>query len=560
MSLLDYIVMVVYWVSILASGVVFSRTGANMRSFFAADGQAPWWLSGLSLYMSFFSAGAFVVWGGMAYEHGWVAITIQWTTSLGGFLTAWFLAHRWKRTGVLTVGEFIRYRLGPAAHQFYTYAYTFFGVFTAAGLLYPVSKMVSVTSGLPLSVCCIALGAMITLYTAVGGLWAVLVTDTLQFVVLMAALLIVAPLALRDVGGIHEFLTKVPDDYWNLVHGPYTWLFVGSYAVYHLYMLGGKWPYVQRYTSVRDERAARKVAILFGVLYLFNPILFFLPAMLYRAVDPGLTGLQVEDAFILMARRVLPTGLIGLMLAAMLSSSASAANTMLNMLSAVFTQDIYHNLLHRQASERSLMIVARLSTFMFGALMIGVALIVPFIGGLVEMILSIAAITGGATFLPPIWALFSKRISATAVLSASVLALAISLFFKLVTPSLFGFGLNRAMEMTVGVGVPTLVLLAFELSLKARGVTSPGVKYFESHRLSLPKTEAATLQSRFGAKVVAYSILYIGTCLLMLGWLAPHGRLLVMSIAAGVLATGTLAAWLTRSDSDVHPAPEATER
>jgi hypothetical protein len=176
------------------------------------------------------------------------------------------------------------------------------------------------------------------------------------------------------------------------------------------------------------------------------------------------------------------------------------------------------------------------------------------------MILSIAAITGGATFLPPIWALFSKRISATAVLSASVLALAISLFFKLAAPPLIGFGLNRAMEMTVGVGVPTLVLLAFELSLKARGVTSPGVGCFESHRLSLPKTEAATVQSRFGAKVVAYSILYIGTCLLMLGWLAPHSRLLVVSIASAVLATGAVATWLTRADSKVRSASGASER
>ena len=545
MAPLDYLVMAVYCISILASGVIFSRTGANLRSFFAADGQAPWWLSGLSLYMSFFSAGAFVVWGGMAYEHGWVAITIQWTTSLGGFVTACFLAHRWKRTGVLTVGEFVRYRLGAGAQQFYTYAYTLFGVFTAGGLLYPVSKMVSVVSGLPLSACCIGLGVLITVYTAVGGLWAVLVTDTLQFVVLMAALLIAAPLALQDVGGLDAFLSGVPQDYFDFVHGPYTWLFVASYAVYHLYMLGGKWPYVQRYTSVPDERSARKVAILFGVLYIFNPILFFLPAMLYRAVDPNMTGLAVENAFILMARRVLPAGLIGLMLAAMLSSSASSANTMLNMLSAVFTQDICHNLIRRNSSERSLMVVARLSTFLFGAAMIGVALMVPHIGGLVEMILSIAAITGGATLLPPIWALLSKRISSSEAVWASVLALAVSLFFKLISPALFGLRLSRATEMTVGVGVPTAVLLAFELELRMRGTLSAGVARFEAHRAKSATFAAPSLQSRFGARVVAYSTLYIGACLLGLGWLASRGRLLVIGIAVAVLAGGALSVWLT---------------
>lgn len=545
MAPLDYIVMAVYCVSILASGVIFSRTGANMKSFFAADGEAPWWLSGLSLYMSFFSAGAFVVWGGMAYEHGLVALNIQWTTSLCGFAVAIFLAHRWKRTGVMTVGEFIRHRLGAGAQQFYTYAYTFFGVFTAGGLLYPVSKMVSVTSGLPLPLCCAVLGAVITIYTAVGGLWAVLVTDTLQFVVLMAALLIAAPLALRTAGGIESLVAGAPEGYFHLVHGPYNWLFVVAYALYHLYMLGGKWPYVQRYTSVPDERSARKVAALFGVLYIFNPVLFFLPAMLYRTVNPHLTGLQVEDAFILMARKILPTGLVGLMLAAMLSSSASAANTMLNMLSAVFTRDIYQNLIRRDASERASMIVARLSTCVFGALMITVALIVPLVGGLVEMILSLAAITGGATLLPPIWALCSKRISASAAITASAIALGASVFLKILGPPLLGLKLNRAAEMAVGVGIPTVVLIVFELALLARGVVSPGVARFEAHRASLrPSGGASSVQSRFGATVVAYSILFIGTCLLLLGWLAPHSQRLVLSVAALVLAVGALAVWL----------------
>jgi hypothetical protein len=218
------------------------------------------------------------------------------------------------------------------------------------------------------------------------------------------------------------------------------------------------------------------------------------------------------------------------------------------MLSAVFTQDIYHNLIRRNASERSLMIVARLSTFLFGAAMIGVALMVPHIGGLVEMILSIAAITGGATLLPPIWALLSRRISSAHAIWASALALAVSLFFKLISPALFGFRLNRAMEMTVGVGVPTAVLLAFELVLRARGATSEGVARFAVHRGQLPPAAAPSLQSRFGARVVACSTVYIGVCLFLLGWFANHGRMLVTVIAAGVIAGGALALWLTYRD------------
>lgn len=538
MQLADVIVLIVYSVSILIAGMIFSRTGKNMQSFFAADGQAPWWLSGLSLYMSFFSAGAFVVWGGIAYEHGWVAITIQWTTSLGGFAVAWLLARRWKRTGVLTVGEFVRYRLGAGAQQFYTYLYTLFGIFTAGGLLYPVSRMVSVTSGFSLSACCIVVGCIITAYTAVGGLWAVLVTDTLQFVVLMAGLTILLPLSLSDIGGFGRFLNRLPSGFFDLVHGEYDWWFIISYAIYHFYMLGGKWPYVQRYTSVPDERSARKVALLFGCLYIFNPILFFLPAMIYRAIDPSMSGIRAEDAFILMSRRVLPAGLMGLMLAAMLSSSASAANTILNMLAAVFTHDIYRNLLHRTAPERLLMMAARLSTVLFGAAMIGVALLVPRVGGLVELILSIAAITGGATLLPPIWALLSRRIGTKAAICASLAGLGVSLFFKFAAPLLFGVRLTRGIEMAVGVGVPTLVLAVFEIVAARRGATDPGVQRFLFHREGLRSRTATGGDQRFGARVVGWAVLYVGICLLLLSAFVPHNRILVSAVSIAVLAGG----------------------
>src|SRR3546814_9163981 len=79
MSSLDYWVVIVFSIGILVAGLALSDKRANMTSFFAAGGAVPWWMSGLSLYMSFFSAGTFVVWGSIAYEHGWVAVMIQWT-------------------------------------------------------------------------------------------------------------------------------------------------------------------------------------------------------------------------------------------------------------------------------------------------------------------------------------------------------------------------------------------------------------------------------------------------------------------------------------------------
>ena len=92
MSLLDFIMVALLTIGVLSAGMAFAKQGKNMTSFFAAGGAVPWQTSGLSLFMSFFSAGTFVVWGSVAYLHGWVAISIQWTMALAGLLVGTCIA------------------------------------------------------------------------------------------------------------------------------------------------------------------------------------------------------------------------------------------------------------------------------------------------------------------------------------------------------------------------------------------------------------------------------------------------------------------------------------
>ena len=103
----DYIVIIIFSLGILIAGLSFSGSGKNMKSFFAAGGAVPWWISGLSLFMSFFSAGTFVVWGSIAYTHGWVSVSIQWTMAIAGFIIGFFIAPRWHKARVLTAAEYI---------------------------------------------------------------------------------------------------------------------------------------------------------------------------------------------------------------------------------------------------------------------------------------------------------------------------------------------------------------------------------------------------------------------------------------------------------------------
>lgn len=471
MTILDYITIVLFALGVLLAGLSFSKTGKDMKSFFAAGGAVPWWIGGLSLFMGFFSAGTFVVWGSIAYTRGLVAITIQACMCVAGFLVAIFIAPRWKRTRVLTVAEYITNRLGLKVQKSYTYLFLLISMFTTGSFLYPVAKIVEVSTGLPLQSSILLLGAISILYVTVGGLWAVVVTDVLQFVILTAAVLIVVPLSFDKVGGVASFVEQVPDGFFNLLNGEYTIYFIIAFCLYNLFFLGGNWSYVQRYTTVRSEKDARKIGLLFGALYFVSPILWMLPPMIYRVYNGDLPGLADEGAYLLMCKEALPKGLLGLMLGGMIFATASSLNGTLNISAGVFTNDIYKRLVP-QVSDKKLMRVARYSTIGFGLLAVVVALLIPLMGGIVNVVISVAALTGVPLYLPIIWTLFSKRQNNKTILFTTLASLGVNALFKFITP-LFGFSLDRGMEMVVGVSVPILLLLVTELYFRFTGYVDP---------------------------------------------------------------------------------------
>lgn len=538
MQLLDYITIGVFMAGILLAGLSFSASGKNMKSFFAAGGQVPWWISGLSLFMGFFSAGTFVVWGSIAYSYGWVAITIQTAMCIAGFGVGLFIAPKWHDTGAMTVAEYVNKILGKKVQKMYTYLFLLISVFTTGSFLYPVAKIVEVTTGFPLQYSILLLGAISILYVTVGGLWAVVVTDVLQFVILTAAVLIVVPLSFNCVGGVSSFIDKAPQGFFHLFNGEYTPLFIVAFTFYNLFFLGGNWSYVQRYTSVGKRGDARKVGLLFGCLYIFCPILWMLPPMIYRAINPDLAGLADEGAYLLMCKQALPSGLLGLMLGGMIFATASSLNGTLNISAGVFTNDIYKRLFPK-TEESKLMHIARYSTIGFGLLAIVVALLIPMMGGIVNVVISIAALTGVPLYLPVIWTLFSKRQTAGSIMSATLISLALNGLFKFITPYTIGFSFTRAEEMLGGVAFPIIILTVWEIYA---AVTHRKSEYTHASAVEKPAAVAADTEEKSdnsqGLKVIGFGISASGLIIFLLGAIADHGQVIVCSIASVLILVG----------------------
>lgn len=543
MNSIDLSVLVLFTILVVGSGMRFASSGNNMKSFFSAGGALPWWMSGLSLFMSFFSAGTFVVWGSIAYEHGWVAVTIQWTMCIAGIIIGFFIAPKWQKTRVLTAAEFIRERLGVRVQKVYTYIFLVIASFSTGAFLYPVAKIVEVSTGLPIEQTIIALGILILIYTAVGGLWAVIVTDILQFVVLSAAVLIVVPLSLDKIGGIANFISKAPEGFFALTNSEYTWEFILAFGLYNLFFIAGNWAYIQRFTSVSNPKDAKKVGWLFGALYLVSPVIWMIAPMIYRALNPELSSFENEGAYLLMSKEVLPIGMLGLMLGAMIFATSSSINTSLNIVAGVITNDVF-KYFKPDSSQKILIKVGRMATAVLGIITIIVALLIPMMGGVVEVVMTLAALTGGALFLPPIWLLFSRFQTGKTILATTFISLSVNSFFKFIAPNTLELILSRPQEMILGVGLPLILLTIFELILRVRKIEAPG---YQHHIEAAAKREivAANISNNChqvdnnkGVSVIAYGITSIGAITLTLSFIAESGRGLVAFLGSIITIIG----------------------
>lgn len=535
MNTIDYIVIVVFSLVIVLAGMAFRKRGADMKSYFAAGGAVPWSMSGLSLFMSFFSAGTFVVWGSIAYELGWVSITIQMTMCISGFLVAYFIAPAWRKTNSLTAAEFVRDRLGDNVQKFYTYLILILSLAYAGAFLYPVAKIINVSTGFSINACVIVLGVLILLYTVVGGLWAVIITDVLQFVILSASVIIVVYLSLKEVGGYSEFVEMAPDDFFDWTSGEYTWWFIIAMAIFNTIFIGGNWAYVQRYTSVKNAKDAKKVGLTFGWLYLLSPFLWMLPPMIYRVLNPTLPGLENEGAYLLICKQVLPLGILGLMLGGMVFATASSVNTTLNLAASVITNDIY-KILKPNATLKQTMYVAKLSTILFGLGTILVALLVPAAGGIVNVVLSVGAVTGCSLYGPIVWAIFSKRHTGKSILWISILSLLINTVLKFFADDLLGESLSRANEMLLGSVLPLFLLAAYEVYAKVQNKKSTDYANYCKLKAIAPIEESIEMeQNSFGFMVLATTLFVVSILIIILGFLAEESRTIVLVVGCLIL-------------------------
>ena len=434
LAIADYLVIVAFFATMVGIGVWFARRQKSSDQFFGGDKSMPWWLAGISFYMCTFSALAFVMYSALAYKFGFVPVTVSWGLVPAIFLGAQFTAVRWRRVARTSPLEFIERRYGNRMRQGLVWLGLPMRVLDDAMKLLAIGTVVGIGLGFPLEWAIVVSGIIVIFYTFLGGLKATLVADFVQFLVLFSVVLTLPFFCLDRVGGFANFVDKAPEGFFSFTAGKYTWWYMIVLFAISLVNRCTSWSLVQRYYSTRSESDAKKVGYLVAALLFVGPPLFFFPAMSARVFMPGLdmgSAEAMNGVYATVCLAVLPTGMIGMVVAAMFSATMSTLAGDFNAVASVVTNDFYVRMVSPGASQRVKLVFARCATGAIGALVIALTFLMRYAQG-ADDLLNVAN-KMFSVFVPPIAVpiaagLLVKRISRKAGLCALLSGIAAGAF------------------------------------------------------------------------------------------------------------------------------------
>jgi len=414
----DYGLIGLYFAIIIGVGVYSARKSQSTDEYFKAGGQMPWVLAGVSNWVSGFSAFMFVAAAGYTYRVGIGAVLIFTTAAWGYLFGYFFFAKMWRRARLDTPLQFLTRRYSPSTTYFYSVTAIVPQIVGIGQGLYILCIFVSTAlgfgsrefhfagfemSGLQLSILCV--GIVMVAYTVIGGLWAAVLSDAVQSIIIVVMTIIIFPVSYLYLGqgsglvaGVERMIAEVPEGYLTTLQGTSgnPWFYL-AYFINCILGYNVAWHLAQRYYSVPDERGARKMALLCAVLSFLGPLLWVLPVMAAKVIFPDIASIwpalkePAEASYVSLALLLLPHGLIGFVVSAVLSATLGQANDAFNWLSATFTRDVYAPLYKRSRgtmpTDHQQLNVARATMLIVGVLGICVAFYIPRFGGAFEFAL-----------------------------------------------------------------------------------------------------------------------------------------------------------------------------
>ena len=363
--MLDSIIIAAYFLAVFGIGFYHSRRQSNTSEYFLAGHSVGWFAVGASLFSTNISSEHFIGLAGSGASSGLAVGCYEWSASFCLFILGWLFVPYYLRSRVFTMPEFLERRFGPACRWYLTIVSLIAYIFTKISVhLFAGAILMREVLGWDYLTTSILLVVATGIYTITGGLKAVIYTDLFQSFVLITGAVVLSVLGLEKAGGFAGLRAALPPDFFHMVKPAsdpvYPW--VGT--IFGTLILG-IWYWctdqsiVQKTLSARDVEQARKGTFFCAALKILPVFILVLPGLIARALYPNVvTG---DNAYPTLVLRLLPRGLVGLMVAALLAALMSAMSSVLNSCSTLITMDIFRKL-RPDASERRLVFVGRVMT------------------------------------------------------------------------------------------------------------------------------------------------------------------------------------------------------
>lgn len=480
-STIDWIIILLFFCFTLAIGLYASKqAGKSAKDYFLSGRNMPWWLLGVSMVATTFSADTPNLVTDIVRKNGVAGNWVWWAFLLTGMATVFIYSKLWRRSGITTDLEFYELRYSGREASFLRgfraiYLGVFFNVMIMASVLLAGIKIGGIMLGISPIQTVLIVSIVTVFYAAVGGLRGVILTDFFQFILSMIGMVAacIYVLNLPEIGGLSNLVSHpnvsqstsfFPDFSDPEVYVP---LFLIPLAVqwwsawYPGAEPGGGGYVAQRMLSAKDEKDAVKATLFFNAAhYALRPWPWILVALASLIIFPDLDSIKssfpgIDDSILAddlafpAMLSMLPTGLLGLVIAALIAALMSTISTHLNWGSSYLVNDFYVRFFNKEATQKEQVSVGRISTFV---LMILSAILALFLTNAMQafnILLQIGAGTGLLFLLRWFW----WRINAYSEIAAMVISLVIAIYFEII----YSGDLLAWQRLLIGVGVTSVV-------------------------------------------------------------------------------------------------------
>ncbi len=478
----NFMVLVIYLMGMVGVGVYFMRRNKDTNDFFRGGQRIPWWVAGCSIFATMLSSITYMAIPAKAYATDWTYLLSYPPIFITAAFVVYFILPFFRRIDATSAYEYLEKRFNLVARLIGSSLFVMFQIGRMAIVMFLSALALAAITPLTEPQCILIMGVLSIIYCTLGGIEAVVWTDTIQtFVLLGGALLILVIILVNLEGGISTFFTIATADHklhtiqWNWDKQSYMttafWVVFFGALGQNLVSYTSDHAVVQRYLTTRDERAAAKAIWTNGIMSLFAGLLFFsLGAALFvfykthpSHLDPVFRTDAIMPLFIV---REIPVGLAGLIVAGIFAAAQSTISTSMNSTATAIVTDFFRRF-HLVGSEKAYLNLARWMTILLGSA--GTAFALLFVKSdvksLFDSFISIIGLFGGSLAGLFLLGMFTRRAHGVGAVVGVIAGAVVLYLVKMHTQThIFLYAL---------VGIFTCMLVGYLVSLLIPGKLHP---------------------------------------------------------------------------------------